>query len=163
MKFIWSWIPYLLWFVMTVVLIETDFLTRPLPFFLYGLYSIVVALFLEIIRNRVTQRYIRLHSWRILLYFSINIAIGIPLKVILFYTSLPSHANLYYMYGLRSAELIADQQYGLLLYACAWFAANMILLKPARLSTAALFVASPIILYITSVLCAPLLFQLLFR
>lgn len=158
MKVFAYFVPYVAWIILTILLIENGWLDDPYRLNGYWIYSAIVGLVLETLRNRYLAIAAALNKSRFALYVGANLLLGIPLLAVLVSAQLPLRVPV----GLFEEEstLLSWQQYLYVGYFAMWFALNAIIVKPSRIPNIILFLVSPVLLFASSYLVNHLLSRL---
>jgi hypothetical protein len=156
------YLPYFVFILVSVLLIESGRLANVKSLFLFFLYCIVVALGLEVYRNRIMSNINPISQKRFKLYIVTNSIIGIPLLYILMIVSLPMNIAIGISHE-TDKLLISDQQYLMFGYILIWFILNTLILRPAEKNSISLFILSPVILLVSSFLFMNLVVRLIVK
>jgi hypothetical protein len=142
-------IPYFIWFLITIILIENSLINDKPHLFAFIILSLIIAFVLEVIRNRWLNYESLFNKTRLILFLVLNLLIGIPLFLIIVIVSVPLDVS--GLLGLNDQfEYGSWQQYLAIGYVFLWFVINAILLKPRDIKRILLFFSSLIIMGISS-------------
>lgn len=142
-------IPYVSWLIISILLVSFSLFKSSESLVIYCIYSILVALILEIIRNRILNQNQVMNGTRITIYLIVNIFLGIPLIPLIMLSLMPLRVPI----GFERYSDIAQfswQQYLLLGYVLLIVLSNLLILKPSKMLNIAMFLLAPVIMYCSS-------------
>jgi len=155
-------IPYIVWVFITVLLVELELIDNSLNLLLYCVFTFIVSTSLELIRNKILRNEIDMNKTRMILYFCLNVILGLPLVTILVIANLPLKIPVGLVNDNYQGTLMSWQQYLLIGYFCVWFISNAVILKPSKILNTVLLLISPIILIVSSLLSSQIIRWILF-
>lgn len=141
------YIPYLFWILITLILIRGGFIGHPPSFIVYIGVSFIIALTLELYRNRTWGVGPEMKSRRWAAYFISNVVMGIPLFEIILVDMVVLAVNPVIIMSSGSVqEMTVITQTAWAGYLAVWFAVNAAILRIHNLKKTVLLLVSPIIM-----------------
>ncbi len=142
------YIPYAIWIIIVLILVENSMLDKKFSLISFIIYSFIISFSLEVIRNRLLNNAYSIKKTRSILYFTLNFLIGMPLFTIIYLVMFPIESVTLN----NETDFDRWQQYLALGYFMVWFLINSVILKPSRLRNILLFIISPLILVVSTLI-----------